>query len=271
MTKKELGVILFGVLVLLAVGLFVDWTAAAVLVVLGFLALKYVKCRYMILGNRAFNRGELKGAVEAYRKASRLPFSGARTALTLVQLLIRAGALDEAQKALSALSERPMKKNEDKLLFTLLSAQYTWKRGDLQKAASMVEAVHGEGIRNSASYATLGTFYLMMKDYEKALAINEEAYRYDGTNTSILDNLGETYLALDRLEDAKRIYDELMAEEPAFPEAFYHKGELLMRLGNSEEALLAFKEALEKPFSEVSVITEKEIQERICQIEEQRS
>lgn len=271
MSKKELGVIVLGVIVLVAVGYLAGWLAAVVVLALGYLLLKYLKIRNMMLGNRSYNCGDLNAAVASYRRAARLPFTDERTVLTFVQLLIRAGALDEAERELSALSGKKMRKNEDKLLYTLLSAQYTWKRGDLQKAAAMVEEAHKAGIRNSASYATLGTFYLMMKDYEKALSINEEAYEYDDTNTSILDNLGETYLALDRLEDAQKIYDKLMEEEPGFPEAFYHKGELLERLGNTEEAVSAYKEALRKPFSEVSVITEQVIQEKIRQIEEQHS
>jgi eukaryotic-like serine/threonine-protein kinase len=92
-------------------------------------------------------------------------------------------------------------------------ACYFRATGELDKEAEAYELQTTEYPRDTAPHTNLGTNYMYMGQYDKAVAEFQEGLRLNPDNGLVYANLGETYLSLNRLDDAKTAFDQAFAHK----------------------------------------------------------
>ena len=83
----------------------------------------------------------------------------------------------------------------------------------MDKEAEAYELWTAEYPRDTAPHNNLGTNYMYMGQYEKALAEFQGGLRLNPDNALLYSNLGETYLSLNRLDEAKAALDQAFAHK----------------------------------------------------------
>lgn len=242
-----------------------------ILITLGVLVLGYAVSAFlfratilMIMGTRKYSDSPEKGINymwKAYNTGKMPP----KLQLYFAYILLRNRKLDEAENIINkavvigkhTLGDPEIKASE------FNRALITWKRGDLSSAIVELEELFEEGYRTSAMYGSLGGFYLMNKEYDKALEMAKAGMDYSTTDLISRDNAGQAYLGLGMIEEAKAIYDELLPMEPKFMEPHFNYGQVMEKRGNLGEAKESYEKALTFEEKFLSTITHAEIKEAI--------
>ena len=102
--------------------------------------------------------------------------------------------------------------------------------------------------RNSLDYDTLlniAAAYTFVHSYADARQTIERAITLNPDDPRGYLSLGLITFSEEEPDEALRIYDELIANYPGFAPAHYNRGFVLMRLGQRQEALDAFRTYLE--------------------------
>ena len=94
-----------------------------------------------------------------------------------------------------------------------ITADYFRATGELDKEAQAYELWTAEYPRDTAPHNNLGTNYMGMGQYDKAVAQFQEGLRLNPDNALLYSNLGETYLSLNRLDEAKIAFDQAFAHK----------------------------------------------------------
>lgn len=190
--------------------------------------------------------------------------------LYFAYLLLRNRELDEAETIINkaivigkhTLGEGEIKTSE------FNRALITWKRGDLSSAIVELEELYEDGYHTSGLYGSLGSFYLINKEYEKALKLAKEGIEFSDTDLISRDNLGQAYIGLGMLDEAEEIYEELLPKEPKFMEPYFNYATVMEKRGNLKEAKEFYENALEYEEKFLSTITHEEIKASIDRIDE---
>lgn len=229
---------------------------------------KFVAQIYAFKANNAFNKGNVEQAIALLGKAYKTGYAKTEIVTTYGYILLKYGRLEEAVKIFEEqLSSKNLSYNE---LHNIKSnyALTFWKKGQLDEAISLFEEITPY-YKNTNVYGSLGYFYTLKGDLEKALNFNLEAYDFNNTNGVILDNLGQTYFMMGDLVKADEIFQELMKLNPKFAEAYYDYSIVLERMGNKELSIEKLKKALMCKTNYLSAITTEEIQSRLEQMEKE--
>ena len=119
--------------------------------------------------------------------------------------------------------------------------------------------------KNTVVYGNLGYFYILDERYEKALEFNLEAYDYASDDFVICDNLAFSYYLNDNIQKAEEIYNLMHSAKiaPAFPEAYYNYGLVMLKKGEKEKAKALFEEALLKKFSYLSDLNKETVEDAL--------
>lgn len=200
---------------------------------------------YTLIARRMYMVDHQKG-FKWFQKAYDTGKMNPQQALIYAYLLIRNAEIDKAERLItSVLLNRKSELTQTNILASDLNmAIILWKKGDLKGAIKKMEYVYQTGYRSSVHYATLGVFYILNGDYEKALEFTLEGRDYSPCDQSINDNLGLCYYHLGENEKAKKVYEEIFdLKEPDFIECYYNYGLCLEKDGEYEKAYEYFKKA----------------------------
>lgn len=244
------------------------WVGIAAIV--AFFAYWFVRNKagiYAYLGNMNYQQGKQPEAIMWLNKAVALDSCKAAHLIGYSFLLLKLGKLEKAEELLNRASRMQLKREEEMALHTNVSL-LMWKQGKLEEATAKMEQLYSE-YKNTNIYGSLGYFYILSGDLDKALAFNQEGREYNGKSAVILDNLAQTHLLRGEYEISRGLYEELMAEKPTFPEAYFNYGLVLEALGEQELALSRMKEALQHPISLLSTVTKEEIEGHIARLEKE--
>jgi tetratricopeptide (TPR) repeat protein len=247
---------------------FIYNTLLGILSIVLFIAYLFYNSRaniYMFIGNSHFNKGDREKAKKWTEKAFKTEPKQVGLGIAYGYLLIKMGEIDEADAVLSNLSQKDIRR-EDEMSLKLNKSIVLWKQGKQEESIELASELHSK-FKNSILYGTLGYYYVLNGDFEKALQFNEEAYEYNDTNTAILDNLGFTYYKLQEYEKAFEIYEKLMTLNPKFPEAYYNFGLLYEHRGEMQQAHEYFKKSLDYKESLVSHLSKEEVIAKINELE----
>lgn len=217
-----------------------------------------------------YARGRYQEAMRIFLVADKIGNMNLNNKVLLGYVCLRCGEVAEAKKALTmaAAMARPKTANCYKVK-SLLALVY-WKEEDLELAIETLEEIVEDGFVNTSIYQNLGVLYNLKGDLEKAEKFNVKAYEYNKDDAIICDNLADTYAQMQEYGKAEEIYEDLMHRDPPprFPEAYYGYGKVLIALGKKEEGVKKIEEALEKPFSALSIHTKEEVEEMLRKFQE---
>lgn len=262
MNVLKIALPLIVIFFLLKVHILLGIAAAVALVAYTFIRNKSAFFAY--LGNMNYQQGKEKEALMWLNKAAAEKNCKAMHLLGFSFLLLRLGKLEQAQEILVRAERMPLGR-EEKMAYLTNASLLLWKQGRLDEATAMLEEAQAD-YKNTNLYGSLGYFYILSGDLDKALAYNLEAFDYNNKSAVIADNLGQTRLLRGEYREAQAIYEDLAAQKPAFPEAYFNYGLVLEALGRSADALEQMEKALDYPTSLLSTVTHDEIKGRIAEL-----
>lgn len=92
-------------------------------------------------------------------------------------------------------------------------------------------------------WLTEGTRLFALKQYEKALAADEQASQLDPTDALVHEYKGHALSGLKRHEEALAAYEQASQLDPTYARVYVYKARVLFRLRCYKEALGAVKQA----------------------------
>lgn len=236
-----------------------------VLLIAAYLFVRSQTAVYAIFGNINYQKGKHPEAIKWLNKAAARKDCKPSYLIGYGFLLLKLGKLELAQEMLERASGMKLGR-EEKLALESNTALLLWKQGKLEEATAKMEALYAD-FKNTNLYSSLGYFYILAGDLEKALDFNLEAYEFNESSAVIVDNLGQTRYLRGEYEEALKLYEKLAGMSPTFPEAYYNYGLVLEALGRRGDALDQMKKALEYPVSLLSTVTREEIEGKIAGLE----
>lgn len=231
---------------------------------IGFLSIIYYQLLpqiYRMRGSKSYNEDNLEEAIKWFDKAQKTGRGGTGTSVSLAYLMLKKGDVEGSESLFKRTYERNDTTEEFRKIIKSNIALIKWKKGKLDEAIETLEELMAN-FKTTNIYGSLGYLYIAKGDYEKALEFNLEALDYNNSNSIILDNLGETYFWMNKLEEAESTYKKLVALNPKFPEAYYHYGCVLEKLGKSEEAKQNFIKAATFKTNFLSTVSKEQIDEK---------
>ena len=126
-----------------------------------------------------------------------------------------------------------------------------------------------------ASLVNNGNIALQSGNVKAAIAAYRKANRLDGNQPSVQYNLAMAYLAAGKVKKAAYYLDALLAQTPGRVNLLVSRAEIARKLGNSEDAEIAYRRILENdPYNDVAVeglvrmlLAQKRYEEAIYRIE----
>ena len=237
-----------------------------ILVFIGFFILFNVIPKYpylfVIKAIKKIDEGKHKEGLLLYRKVLKKKKIDGMTKIRYAFLEIKYGEIENAKEELNKLLadlKLPFAtKYEAKAVYALV----LYKEKNFEEAKELMLEVY-ENYKNTNMYCTLGYLFNILEKPDVAVNFNKEAYDFNSLHNTILDNLGQAYYLNGELEKAKEIYENLIDKSPAFPEAYYNYGLVLLKTEDKELANEMFERALAKPFNNLTTVTKEEIEERM--------
>ena len=262
------------ILILFGGGIFIAQTDLAYgLIFIGFALVLFLYDRrgflMTLLANQAFRKKGLEGALGWLRRAWKAKALDPKTQITYAYLLMKAGHLEEAASTFQAMSSPgPWYVGQKNLnLLNTYKAMLLWNQGQRKAAADLLWDLLETSYKTTALLTTLGVYLLELKDwarFEKLLPICQD---YDNEDAGLLDNEGAYLLERNRLEEAYQLYrDHLIPKNPNFPDAYVHWARVCRRLGNIDEARLAYQRALRCPFHALSSYSRQQVEQEYREV-----
>ena len=243
----------FGVIVLIGVALFLYFKAPI----------------YTLIGRHKYAADHDEGfkwLEKAYATGKMSP----QQSLIYAYLLLRDGHLGKSERLItSVLHQKREKLTKQNLLAADLNmAIISWKKNDLKGAIEKMEDVYESGYRSTVHYGTLGSFYIMNNQLDRAEEFCLEALDYNSSDASIRDNLGLLYIEKGDYEKAEEVYKSLFADtEPSFIEAFYNYGRVLEKKGDYEGAFSYYQKAAGCPEKYLSTVKLGQVNAALTRVE----
>ncbi|MCG8502672.1 MAG: tetratricopeptide repeat protein [Firmicutes bacterium] len=227
--------------------------------------LKLLSKIYALIGNFSYRKGKTDKAIKWFEKAYRGGKCPPKIGISYGYLQLKTGNVEKADEILTFWRNQRLDQHSQ-MLAKSNHALVLWKKGHLDEAVALMEEVHTD-FKTTTLYGSLGYLLILKGDLERALTFNLEAYEYNDSNAIILDNLGQTYFLRGEYDKARELYEKMIPTDPAFPEAYYNYGLLLLKADQPEEALEMMKKALNYRFSFLSTVKQADIESKIQEIE----
>jgi adenylate cyclase len=120
-------------------------------------------------------------------------------------------------------------------------------RESMATAFKLAQKVRHMDESDSSSHALLGQIYLLMRKYEEAIAAGQRSVELDPNGAMARGLLGMTLSFADRPDEAIGQFNHAIRLNPFAPYwYFYRLGQSYMQKGEYEEALTAYKKALQR-------------------------
>jgi len=246
---------------------FGTWYGAGVALIFVLIYGVYEIPTFLVMkGNKLYEEGNSELAFKYFNKAYKSGRLRGTYAIYYGYLLLKEGKFDEGGNILKEIIDNPKYSFADKRSAKCNYALYLWKKDKLDEAIALLEDVIKE-YKNSTVYGTLGYFYILKNDLEKALEFNLEAYDFNDSDRVIADNLGYLRYLLGEYDESEKIYKKLIKQDPKTPVVYYNYAKVCEALGDLEKAHYMLNRALHLKFSALSTISKNEVERYKNEIE----
>jgi predicted AlkP superfamily phosphohydrolase/phosphomutase/tetratricopeptide (TPR) repeat protein len=160
--------------------------------------------------------------------------------LTLVRCQIRLGKLSDARLLLEATAPATQQSSQVQLIFVELA----FAEGNPAVALNHLQAAERAGDDQPLLCNQLGRAHLQLERWDDAAAAFEKSLSVEPENPAAFDGLASVHLERGESESAVEKALQAVGLIHFFPEAHFHLGAGLERLGKAREAIMAFETAL---------------------------
>jgi predicted AlkP superfamily phosphohydrolase/phosphomutase/Flp pilus assembly protein TadD len=160
--------------------------------------------------------------------------------LTLAGCQIRFGKFAEARAILEAAAPDTQQLCQVQLTF----AELAFAEGHPQAALQHLQAAERSGGDRASWFNQLGRAYLQLGRWDEAKAVFQKSLEAEPENPAAFDGLARVHLEQGETESAVEKALQAVGLIHFFPEAHFHLGMGLERLGKAPEAILAYETAL---------------------------
>lgn len=235
---------------------------------LAYLILSIYRSRVEIfaaVGNNKYIKGDLEESLVWLKRAYTTNPDRVKYTIAYGFVLLKTNQIEEAESVFREALGKNLAK-DDLIQANINLSIALWKQGKQNEAVELLELQY-EKYKNSTIYGTLGYYYILQGNLDKALEFNLEASEFNDSDHVIADNLAHTYYALGDMEKAEEHYEKLILNKPKFIEAYYNYGMILVEKEQWSEALEQFHQALEYNEPLVSKVSKDDIEETIEELE----
>lgn len=219
-----------------------------------------------LLGNFYLVSGKHKKAFETYKKAID---KNTRNVSALyaygIEILKEESRADEALQLLKRAENLNTKVLMDKNIRLAMSSCY-WVKGDIDKAIETLEKLRKEySYVNTHVYTTLGYFYILKEDFEKALEYSKAALEDNPQHAAAWDNIGQIYYLQNKYDEAKDAFKKALSNKSNMVDSLYYLGLIYESENALEEAADCFKKANDCSISSLNTISYEQVTEKYNQ------
>lgn len=219
-----------------------------------------------MLGNFYLVSGKTKKAFKTYEKAINKKTRNVSALYAYgIEILKEESRADEAIQLLKRAENLNTKVLMDKNIRLAISSCY-WVKGDIDKAIDTLERLKKEySYVNAHVYTTLGYFYILKKDYEKALECSKAALEDNSQHSAAWDNIGQIYYFQDKYTEAKEAFKKALSYKENMVDSLYYLGLIYESENASDEAANCFKKANSCNISSLNTISREQVTKKYNQ------
>lgn len=119
------------------------------------------------------------------------------------------------------------------------------KSGEVAEAAEYFEKYYNDHKFKSEDYANLGSVFLQLSQYEKALNCLEQSLYIDYSNARTINLKGRVFLGKGDYEMAIKEFDAAIFREPKFADAFRNRGYAKIKNGQIDDGYNDIQSAIQ--------------------------
>ncbi len=221
-----------------------------------------------ILGNFFLVSGKNKKAFEYYKKAIDKKTKNVSALYAYgIEILKEDGRADEALQHLERARKLNAKIHMDKNIRLAISSCY-WIKGDIDRAINTLESLISDySYVNAHVYTTLGYFYILKEDYDKAFEYSKKAIEDREDHSAAWDNIGQIYFRQQKFEEAKDAFLKAVKYKETMVDSLYYLGLIFEQDGDADKAFEYYNKASKCNVSSLNTITKEQIMEKYKQFD----
>ena len=184
--------------------------------------------------------------------------------------MLHQGNADEALKYLELAQKYNTKVFYEKNIPLAISSCYWIKGGDenIRKAIDILEKLKNDfSYINVSAYTTLGYFYLLIGDLDKAEEYTNTAINDNAEYAPAWDNLGQIRLARNELDTAEEAFLKALSYREHMVDSLFFMGVICEKKGDKKQALEYYRKAEQCNISSLNTITLEQVRHKIKELE----
>lgn len=234
--------------------------------VLLYLAISAVVCRayFMgMIGNYFYLTRKPDKAMKFYEKAVKMKTFNVKALYNYGLDKLHQNKPQEALNALQRAERLNTKPLFDKLIPLAISSCH-WLLGNVDKAVEILENLQKKyKYLNSSTLVTLGYFYMLKGDYEKAEETTNLAINDNQNSAAAYDNLGQIYYNKKDFPKARQYFTKALEIKDTTVESLYYMALIEKSDGNSTRAKELLEKAQDCYISGLNTVSKEDIEKEI--------
>lgn len=184
--------------------------------------------------------------------------------------MLHQGNAEEALRCLKRAEKYNTKIIYEKNIPLAVSSCY-WIMGgeeNIKKAIDILEKLKSDfSYINVSAYTTLGYFYLLIGDTDKALEYTQTALDDNNEHAPAWDNLGQIRFAQGKLDEAEEAFKKALEYRSHMVDSLFYMGVICEKRGDNKQALEYYKRAEQCNISALNTVTLAQVQAKIAALE----
>lgn len=215
------------------------------------------------LGNFYLRIFKLEKALKCYELALKHNTKNVASLYNYAIILLQQGNAKKALELFEKARNINKKSLFEKLIVLGISSCY-WKLNKLSEAIDILEKLRKDySYISPEALTTLGYFYMLNKEYEKALETSKNVLDKDPNYASAWDNIGQIYFFQNEYKKAKNNFLKSVELNPYSVDSLYYLGVLEEIENNNEKALEYFERASKCRLTALNTISKEDLESKL--------